>query len=217
MDAADQVSDIELDILLIVEETNDTYDQSLIGQTLRLVHAEQTDYVEQYSTLLARSALQDPMDGKMDDVHVLRDQVGADLVSLWVAGGDCGSANIMKVVAPSFSTYAFSAVRRVCAESNFTFAHELGHNMGARHERYEDPVDGSPFAFNHGFVRADKEWGTIMAYGTECSPDCVRQGFWSNPDRTYLGDPTGVPPPSPDAADNRKTLNLTAATVAAFR
>jgi hypothetical protein len=57
-----------------------------------------------------------------------------------------------------------------------------------------------------------------MAYNNGCSPtNCTRLPYWSNPDVTYNGAVMGVPEGSFQAADNRKTLNNTAFTVANFR
>jgi hypothetical protein len=59
-----------------------------------------------------------------------------------------------------------------------------------------------------------------MAYNTECSDlgfNCTRLKYWSNPDVLYGGQPMGVPEGQYHAADNRKTLNNTAWTVANFR
>src|SRR4030067_2904062 len=59
-----------------------------------------------------------------------------------------------------------------------------------------------------------------MAYNTECGDNgfsCTRLQYWSNPDALYGGVPMGVPEGQSNAADNRKTLNNTAYTVANFR
>ena len=92
--------------------------------------------------------------------------------------------------------------------------------MGARHDWYVDTVVNSPYTYNHGYVNLEDRWRTVMAYNTECSAEtvyCTRLQYWSNPDVTYVGDPMGVAEGQPYAADNRKTLNNTAYTVANFR
>jgi hypothetical protein len=55
-----------------------------------------------------------------------------------------------------------------------------------------------------------------MAYGNACY-GCIRLQYWSNPNVQYGGLPMGVPEGQSQAADNRKTLNNTAYTVANFR
>ena len=68
-------------------------------------------------------------------VHGLRDKHGADLVKLIVdvPAGGCGVAYLMCGVDPAFESWAFSVTARACVSPNYTFAHELGHNMGSNH------------------------------------------------------------------------------------
>ena len=140
---------------------------------------------------------------------------------MWVeAGNGCGIAYIMNPVSVAFAPWGFHVVVRGCATGNFSFGHEFGHIMAARHDRHVDPTDNAPFAFNHGWVSVANGWRTVMAYNTECAEagvNCTRLQFWSNPDVQRNGVPMGSPAGQPDAADNRATLNATAPTVAAFR
>lgn len=215
------VGDILGEIQAGIDDANEAYANSGIVQRLRLVHAEQVDYAESGDSVLDRDRLQDPSDGFMDGVHALRDTYGADLVSLWTRTGDwCGYSFVMGTVAVSFEDHGFNAVTLGCAVGNHTFVHELAHNMGARHDRYVDGTDGSPYDYNHGFVNIADAWRTIMAYNDACEDagtSCTRLQFFSNPDLTYGGDPMGIPDGEPDAADNRTTLNNTRTTVQQFR
>lgn len=222
-----EVRDIESKIRLAVLETNQSYVASGIRQRIRLVHSQKVDYTESGNVFTGRERLRIRGDGKLDIAHTLRDQHAADVVSLWIARGNaCGVAYIMEEVRPDFSPFGFSVVREDCATGYYSFGHELGHIMGARHDRVVDPTDGRPFQFNHGFFRTQPTdascvpWRTIMGYNDGCDDvnvRCTRQKFWSNADRSYCGDRTGVNRGHPAAADNRETLNLTARTVAGFR
>ena len=228
-------SGIESLIDLAVTETNQSYENSGIDQRLNLVHTAQVVYDESdfdWEDTLYR--LQWTSDGYMDDVHDWRDAWGADEVVLIVSGDGiyCGIAFLMTNVSTGFAGSAFAVVSRSCATGYFSFAHELGHNMGARHDWYVDAAVNSPYSHNKGYVNQDDRWRTIMAYNSECSASgfyCTRLPYWSNPDVDYgggvpMGVPegtstsciTGVPEPNCDA-DNRKTLNKTANTVANFR
>ena len=103
-------------------------------------------------------------EGYMDDVHALRDAYGADMVSLWVEGGQyCG----IGWVGP-YASYAFTVVNRGCATGNLTFAHELGHNMGALHDPYVDPST-NPYAYGHGHINLVARWRTVMSYNDLCA------------------------------------------------
>lgn len=72
--------------------------------------------------------LQKGSDGELDSVHSKRDEFGADLVVL-IAGpsyGYCGQA----YNSPGSAKWAFSVVKYTCATGYYSFAHEMGHNMG---------------------------------------------------------------------------------------
>jgi hypothetical protein len=102
---------------------------------------------------------------------------------------------------------------------NYVVAHELGHNMAARHDWYEDDTSGAPFTYNHGHINFADGWRTVMSYNNPACTNgyCSRLPYWSNPNLTYGGDPLGVPEGEAYAAENYRTLNNTAFTVANFR
>jgi len=205
-----------------VTETNLSYEASGVHHRLRLVHTAPTDYDELSAGGDPRDQLQDPDDGFMDEVHAVRDQVRADLVKLIIStgtGAGCGRAFIMDEVSIAFEAFAFCYTNHICVSPGYTFQHELGHIQSGRHQR-TGPVTGSPFPFNHGYTDPTNQFRTIMAAGSsECPNGCPRRLAWSNPDVNdpATGAPMGIPEGNPEAADNRKTLNATAWTVANFR
>ena len=140
---------------ITIASTNDAFERSGAFVSLRLVGAERVDYLEDESTewLTALgtdlSRLANPDDGHMDQVHDRRDTLGADLVYLLTARGS-GLA--------SGGSFAVGGAR--------VFAHEVGHNFGIRHERYEQRYTGlSPY--EHGFTTRRCR-ATIMSYGDGC-------------------------------------------------
>lgn len=144
----------------------------------------------------------------------LRNQVGADLVSLVVEAGDaCGIGYVMRNPDVSFAPSGFQVTARGCAVGNLSFAHEHGHNMGMEH----DPANGTtpanasfPWSFGH-FVNGS--YRTVMSYATECVGGCTRVPHFSNPDVTHNGQPTGIA----EQRDNARTGDSTAPIVANFR
>jgi len=97
-----------------------------------------------------------------------------------------------------------------CATGYYSFAHEIGHLQGARHNPEHDSTD-KPFAYGHGYFNKAKKWRTIMSYN--CPGGCVRRPFFSNPDIEFGGDPTGTAA----THDNARVINQTAARVAGFK
>jgi Metallo-peptidase family M12B Reprolysin-like/Viral BACON domain len=214
---------IEAEIALAVSETNTGYANSGVTQRINLVHTAEVSYIESGSIFTDKSRLQNTSDGYIDNVHTLRDTYGADCVALITEGGGgyCGVASLMTSVSSSFHPNAFCVVKRSCATGYYSFGHELGHIMAARHDRYVDNTDNSPYTYNHGYANPTEDWRTIMAYNNDCADNgdghCTRLDYWSNPNVNYGGFPMGVAEGDPSAADNRKTLNNTAYSVANFR
>lgn len=203
-------------------ETNTSYANSGITQRIRIVHTAEVSYTESGDISTDLNNLTNTSDGFMDNVHTLRNTYAADLVALLVenGGGFCGLGWLMTSVSSTFAPYGFSVIARGCATGNYTFGHELGHNMSALHDWYVDSTNNSPYTYNHGYVNVSGRWRTIMSYNDQCvasGVSCTRIPYWSNPDVLYGGAATGVPEGSFQAADNRKTLNNTAFTVANFR
>jgi hypothetical protein len=72
----------------------------------------------------------------------------------------------------------------------YTFAHEIGHVQGARHD---DHVANPTYARGYVFTSPGSLNRTIMAVGTGCDPaNGCRVQFFSNPDVTFNGIPVGI-------------------------
>ena len=216
-------------INLGISETNTAYATSGVNQRVRLAHAQRVTYSEvgNFSTNL--NNLRAGAAG-LETVPTLRNLYTADLVSMFVrpvAPDACGIAFIMTNVSTAFAPNGYSVVDSPCSSPNGTLAHELGHNMGLRHDWFMD--NGvTPFTYAHGHVSIPGGFRTIMAYPNAC-PSCARLLAFSNPDRTFNGVPMGVPGGTSIAcptgnvanmscdADERRALNDTAFAVANFR
>ncbi|HQZ71957.1 MAG TPA: M12 family metallo-peptidase [Anaerolineae bacterium] len=218
------------EINLGVAETNQAYANSGIGQRVSLVHAAEAAVAIGASANAALTNL------KADaGVQALRNSYGADLVSYWVATlpGACGIGYKMNTVSTAFAPFGYSLVDRDCATGYYSFAHEMGHNMGADHDWF---VAGGtlPSSTAHGYVNVAARWRTIMAYNDRCqaqtpSVNCARLPYFSNPNINIGGLAAGVAAGTSTActvgntgnpncdADNRAVLNGSACAVAGFR
>ena len=224
---------------LAVAWTNGAYARSGAEVRLNLVGAEEVDYVEEevvpgeaYGRASGQdlARLQDPSDGVMDEAHERRDALGADLVSLFTGGGGAGRALLpgpFSVVGSYQGGEIYDVIR--------IFAHELGHNMGLSHDRYEQFSFGLegllPFsygyvnklAFEPGASRADC-LTTIMAYPSRCGDaglPFTTVPYFSTPMRRMGAAPLGVPKSSDEEgadgpADAVSALDLRVQLVANF-
>lgn len=187
-----------------VDAANTAYLNSKIRQRLRLVGAQETAIEE-------TGALGSELTAVRTDAaaQTLREQSKADLVAMISNSTDnCGLGYLMGSGSP---TYAFSVTSRNCAVGNLSFAHELGHNMGSQHNP-EDGGSGATHSYGYGHY-VNGAFRTVMAYVNQCPSGCSRRPFFSNPEVTFGGIPTGVN----DARDNARAINNTSDTVANYR
>jgi hypothetical protein len=206
--AASHYEDISRDLVaLAMEEANQSFRNSGLGNVqLKLVHAYQTDYVESGSHFEHVWRFADRGDGIMDEVHALRDAHGADAAVLIVHDpAGCGLATRVGADADE----AFAAVHHQCAAAMYSLAHEIGHIIGARHDRALDQ-SSEPFPYGHGYVHG-MQWRTIMSYKDSCN-DCPRLPVWSSPNVRIRGAPAGS-----TTANNAKVIADHARRVAGFR
>ncbi|MFA7585650.1 MAG: M12 family metallo-peptidase, partial [Novosphingobium sp.] len=210
--AATQSGDITGLINLAIAETNGSFVNSNVWSRVRLAGTVAVSYSEtgrSYDTIM--QDLVTNGDGKMDAVFTQRAATRADVVVLVMNQGDwCGMATTIQASADN----AFAVVHWPCATGYYSFAHEIGHLLGTRHD---PPTDGSstPFAYGHGkrHAASSNGWRTIMGYacpGNQCDP---RLQYWSSPLTTWNGMAMG----SAGLEDNRRVWNERTPVVAGFR
>ncbi|MBM3753277.1 MAG: hypothetical protein FJW38_04780 [Acidobacteria bacterium] len=209
-DAAGGVTQIAAQIQAAVDAANGAFVNSQVSAQYTLVHTALANYNDSGNP----SADLDWVSTNAN-VAALRDQYGADMVSLIVSngGGGCGIGFVMRSPGPGFADSAFQVTDRDCAVGNLTFAHEHGHNSGLEHDRANGTAPSSasyPWSFGH-YVNA--QFRTVMSYASPCPNGCTRVAYYSNPGVSYLGYATGIA----EQRDNARTLRLTVPIVAGFR
>ena len=211
---------VQANILNAVAAANQAYANSGVDLQLNVVHMAETDYAETGDMGVALTALRTNGDGKMDEVHALRDTYGADLVALVDEDANyCGIAYVMSSASAGFAPYAFSVTYSAggCL-SGYTLPHEIGHNQGNMHDRDSSSSAGA-YPYSYGFRRCETDgtgFRTIMSYS--CAGG-TRVAHFANPSVTYNGFDTGIAYESDPAnsADTARSMNNTAGIVAAFR
>ena len=193
-------------IALGVSETNQAYAAVGLTSRLRLVGTAEWSRTEGGSANSQLSALR-----SATDVAALRNSLGADLVmgienNLTDA---CGIGYLMTTLSTSSATGGYSLVERSCVSPNYSFAHELGHNMGSDHAP-EDGGTGGVYSYAVGYKDTVSSFRTIMAY--DCTPSCGRLLTFSSPSFSFNGRATGR-----STQDNARSLTNTVTTVANFR
>jgi peptidyl-Asp metalloendopeptidase len=173
-----------------VAEMNAGFRNSLIPAAVRLVHIHAVAYEDSLDLGLDLDRITDPNDGFLDGVHALREDYGADLVSLWVGDGDLGGIAWSFVPgADDNAENGFSVVLAGQGDApTYTFAHELGHNLGADHD--EQNLSGElsyEYGRGHRFRGGDGVlYHDIMSYDPGKPIP-----YFSNPNVNYKGKPTG--------------------------
>jgi hypothetical protein len=174
-------------IELAVEQANETFRNSGIGNvSLRLVHTQLLSYDETGATHFDHLYRMVDGVGIFKDVRHLRDEKRADIVGLILDDpSGCGLSTRVGADAEE----AYFVVHHSCAALTISIAHEIGHILGARHDRSSDR-NTSPFPYGHGHVNGSK-WRDVMSLHKACA-GCPRIPFWSNPRIKYQGEPTGT-------------------------
>lgn len=213
LNVAGSVAAMELRCGQAIAKANLAYHNSEIQTRVRVVHVAPVDYAEYvpedpnepnpWGVNLSR--LCDPNDGYMDEVHPWRDQYGADAITLVLTGGG-GKGYLMTKLTVGFERYALNLVSPGSL-NGYTFAHELGHNLGCHHDHNEMDSGGLyGYTLGHHFTDNNEILRrTVMAY----SPGS-QVPYFSNPDVLYDGVPTGVIPGDPNDADNATGINTSA-------
>lgn len=168
-------------------ETNKALANSKVNATVRLVGIKELSSNEtgNYSTDLAylankRGSSQD-RNGKWDEVHAWREQLGADQVTMLGAYTKSYPSSTLglgyKQAAdnkPALASSAFTVTKTTAARRYYTITHELGHNLGLDH--------------SDGYSSSRGRFQTLI----HKLGSYARILYFSNPSVTYKGYATGT-------------------------
>ncbi len=203
-----------------VAEANAIFENSGLRTRLRLVRTQVMPYEETGNIVTDQGNLSQGLAGL--DVSLMRDQFGADLVSLVIEKNQRGFSRISgQLNNKDGNSDVFYSVfrRRLISAGFYTYTGGIGRNLGCLPDRQFTTIgDGLsisgvfPYAFAFRFVVDDVSYVTVIGNSAG-----IRLPFISDPDRLYLGEPMGVPIGELEEADNVSAIEQMSGIVAAYR
>ncbi|MBL8628947.1 MAG: hypothetical protein JNM81_04925 [Rhodospirillaceae bacterium] len=223
-----RVSNISTSVSLALAHLNTTLSNSNIDVQASLVGFDQVTYTEGTTASADNDLLNDARikTGDFARIHLGRAATQADLVAVIADYGtvdSCGvgyiNDDLTSALVNSYAQYGVSLTDVTCLPSTFT--HEVGHNLGANHDRYviTNPVPG-PTGYNYGYIDTTAKFMDVMAYNNQCDDlniTCTEILYYSNPNINYNGRPIGVADNLPTAANNSRRIGEIAPLIARFR
>ncbi len=211
-----------------IAKVNSDLAASLVTARVKLVAIAETQYDENVAASgtvqdAALTALFQGTDGKMDELHALRDQSGADLVCLALSRADFGSTGLAFVLDTPGNNlnplFGFSVVQYSAIAGTSLVSHELGHCFGCAHDR-EHAANRGAYGYSYGyrFLASDgRQYHDIMSYDPGIGLAFFSNPAMSAPAPTPAGTPGGIAPGSPGETATALTIEQTAFEVATFR
>lgn len=217
---------LEARVQHLVDLTNTAYTNSMVDMELRLVHSDVVTYSDDTDIGDALTEFTNN-GGIFSDVEALRDQYGADQVTLLrnlrPQGGliTCGIAWLVRSSGTQGGRSAYAVVDDHFSQCfDLAYAHEVGHNLGLAHDRAtQDEFDGSggKYSYSNGYQEIGGNFVTVMGYDFTGICPCGYIPNFSNPRVMVNGLATGVEESESTSADNAKTLDDTRNVMARYR
>ena len=218
----EQGGGIENVVALAMANAQLVLDNSEVMMTATLVHSEIFSFDESGGS---SSALSHVTNSSV--AHSLREEHHADLVALFARVNDSGGVAWLLDNKNGIPSIGFSLTRVQQAASSYTHIHEMGHNMGCHHHKYQNVQPGPTYWNNwpDNLWSAGWRWQgadggyycSVMTYaGGGFFEDGITHSevpYFSNPDLTFEGVPTG----HPFDGDNARTLREIKHVIAAYR
>jgi hypothetical protein len=225
--AAASNADIASAISLAISYTNQVMTQSGIGTQFNLVGTTELNYDEAGKQSDAILTDLQAGTGGFAAAHTMRDTLQADLVQVWTAFTDaCGISYVLEEAdQQNDSDFGYSTISTSFGNGCLTdaVAHEIGHNLGSKHDRYvDDRNDQLTTQFNFGYVDIANRIRTIMSYPDACENAGITDGcaiipYHSSPALTFQGHVLGIADTQPNSADNVTKIKQILPFVAQFR
>ncbi|MDG1012267.1 MAG: zinc-dependent metalloprotease family protein [Luminiphilus sp.] len=200
-----------------IEYSNAIYSNTNMNMSLNLVAAVPISIDSDLNNSDLLQAMRDSAE-PFEALTTLRSEYQADLIHTLRVDkvdrdeGNCGIASYSVLFGRGFR-YNATAVTEWDRCKVKAVGHELGHNLGAAHNRenYENEVNPA-YAYSFGKVRPGV-FSTLMGQGSNGG---VFLDTFSDPSSSCYGVPCGNAPSEAGSADNRRTLMNSARIVSSF-
>ena len=203
------------------DEANQILERSLVDMRIRAIYVEKmqnTAYVDpdDLATSLYEATSYNSAYSEFDFEQNMRYTLGADALVVITRPSNPNYCGIAWLNSPDPSPYYMvSVVDLVCMVGYYAFIHEIGHNLGAAHDKSISGPNEGAYSYSHGWCW-DVEGAescdntcrrSLMSYSScrsskhSCN-NCNPYPYFSNPDVSESGSATGA-----TGSNNAKTLN----------
>ncbi|MGN6321401.1 MAG: PKD domain-containing protein [Dyella sp.] len=190
----ESMADLDAEVALYFAYANQVNENSRVPIEFEHAGTLETDFDETqivdadaYNNVLTK--MLNPSDPELGQpIAAFRDRQRADLASIFIEKVIyCGVATIR-----SRKEGAMSVVTATPRCRLKSFPHELGHNIGAYHDRETSGTHEPLYAHGYKLRGGEVSFHTVMAYWCETIAACPLIDHWSSPHVSYDGVPTGT-------------------------